>query len=110
MKLLLETKPIWNAEFKKYHSQVSDFCPDCLTTSQIHCTREVSLSSLSRNSIDVVSIAHHHLDGDRIIHITDSVARYSVRDVVQDMLSEHGYSRIRKSQGTSIFGTKGSSL
>lgn len=85
MKLLLERNKIWNAEVKKYPSQVLDSCPDCLTTSQAQSTRKVSLSSLSRNFNDVLCVDHYHLDGNRIFHIMDSVARYSVGDVVQEM-------------------------
>lgn len=85
MKLLLERNMIWNAEVKKYLSQVLDTCPDCLTTSQAQSTRNVSLSSLSRNFNDVVCVDHYHLDGNRIFHIMDSVARYFVGDVVQEM-------------------------
>ena len=84
IKTLLERNKLWNEEVQNYLTHILEACTACSTTSKPKPTRKVSLSALTRDFNNVVCIDHFHLGDSRVLHIMDSVSRYSVGEVVDN--------------------------
>jgi len=83
MRILLERNNLWNKEVEKYLPLVLERCSNCHTTALPKNSRKVSLSSMSREFNNVVSVDHMFLGENCVFHIMDTKSRYSVGAIVE---------------------------
>lgn len=77
MKLLLTRNKFWNEDVERYLNETVEKSPEIRPTCWPQSTRKVSLSSLSRSFDGLVCIGHFYMAHLCLLHITDSVMRYS---------------------------------
>lgn len=86
MNVLLERNRIWTKDVLTYLEQVLETCGTCRTTTLSKPARKVSLSSMSLEFNNVVSIDHMFLVASSVVHIMDTKKRHSVGAVVLNVL------------------------
>lgn len=75
MKTLMERNGIWTKDVQHYLVQVMESCPSCKCAALPRPTRKVSLSSLTKESNEVVCVDHMYLGKNCVMHLTDSKTR-----------------------------------
>lgn len=83
IKQLLQRNNLWYEQSNSYQSQILETCQHCSIVAPPSGMRPVSLSSMSLLLNGVLCVDHLYLGRATVVHVMDSVTRYSTGCVVE---------------------------